>query len=160
MSVMSELVLREATASDAGAIAGILRAQAIFVHIDAEAPEETKVRLEERIRASVPSHDLILVALVDGSIVGYGAVRWMQNLILRGIDGYLSELFLHPDAVGKQIGTRLLNAFRDAAKTRNAERLWCINLRDRDSYKRAFYRKSGWDERDIAVFMERQPPSR
>lgn len=151
------LLIREAVLDDAEGIADLLRAQGIFEHIDREPEKGTAARLRKRLKEALPTHDTILVALEMGKIVGYGAVRWMPNLILKGPDGYLSELFLRPEATGKGIGTRILERFDEEAKRRGAERLWCINLRDRESYSRSYYRKQGWEERDIAVFMHRYP---
>lgn len=156
-STNAHVEIREATLDDAAQIADLLRAQGIFEHIMAEPEAQTTARLTERLERSIPSHDTILVALDQGLVVGYGAVRWMPNLILKRVDGYLSELFLRPEATGKGIGTRLLDRFDEEAHRRGAERLWCINLRDRESYHRSYYRKAGWDERDIAVFMHRYP---
>lgn len=148
--------IRAADPVDSVAIAEILHAQMAFAHLLDEPPDQTAGRIRQRLFSSIPSHDQVLVALEGDRVVGYGAVRWMPNLILRGPDGYLSELFLHPAVCGHGIGTSLLDAFRAEAKKRQADRLWCINFRDRDSYRRGFYRKSGWTERDIAVFMEPQ----
>jgi len=151
------LLIREAVPDDAEEIAEILRAQGIFEHIAREPAEATVGRLRERLEQAIPSHDTILVALETAKVVGYGAVRWMPNLILKGTDGYLSELFLRPETTGKGVGTRILERFDEEAQRRGAERLWCINLRDRESYQRSYYRKQGWEERDIAVFMHRYP---
>lgn len=148
--------IRTADPSDAPAIASILHAQRVFSHLADEPVDKTCQRVRDRLEASIPTHDQILVARDDDRILGYGAVRWLPNLILRGPDGYLSELFLHPDARGRGVGTALLDAFRAEARRRGADRLWCINFRERESYQRGFYRKSGWTERDIAVFTESQ----
>ncbi len=148
--------IRQANPLDSQGIASLLRAQNIFKHMQNESEEQTAERIRARIESSTPSRDSILVAISGNKICGYGAVRWMPNLILRGIDGYLSELFVHPDSTGRKIGTKILNSFRLEASTRKAERLWCINLRDRESYNRQYYLKSGWEERDIAVFVENQ----
>lgn len=148
--------IRSAIPDDALAIAEILHAQNTFAHLADEPPDKTCQRVRERLESSIPSHDQVLVAVENDRVIGYGAVRWMPNLILRGPDGYLSELFLFPEARGKGVGPLLLDTFRAEAKHRQAERLWCINFRERDSYQRGFYRKSGWTERDIAVFMESQ----
>lgn len=155
-----KLIIRNANSDDAKSIAQILRAIGDFAHINKEPEAETENRIKSRLLHSQPSHDQILVALLNDVVCGYGATRWMQNLILNGIDGYLSELFIHPDHSGKNIGTKIIDKFRDEATLRGAERLWCINLKDRNSYSRGFYKKLGWKERNIAVFMEPQPNPR
>lgn len=156
MNTDENLTIRMANADDAKSIAQILRAIGDFAHINLEPEAETENRIKLRLLHSQPSHDQIFVAILNNVVCGYGAARWMQNLILNGIDGYLSELFIHPDHSGKNIGTKIIDKFREEARLRGAERLWCINLKDRNSYSRGFYKKLGWEERNIAVFMERQ----
>ncbi len=150
------LHIRDASIDDAASIASILRAIGDFPHVNAESHADTTRRIRTRIDNSISSHDQILVASVDGEICGYGAMRWLQNLLLNGIDGYLSELFIHPLHAGKNVGTSIIGEFRKEAKRRKAERIWCINLKNRESYRRGFYKKMGWEERNIAVFMEKQ----
>ena len=119
----------------------------------AEAEAETIARVRLRLEESLPQRDTILVAEQEGIILGYAAVRWFPGLILPGPDAYLSELFLLPDSTGHGIGSQLLTHLRAEARERKATRLWCINFKARPSYQRSYYRKSGWDEQDIAVFF-------
>jgi GNAT superfamily N-acetyltransferase len=60
-------------------------------------------------------------------------------------------LFVASDARGQGIGTRLLEAVKSEAATRNCSRLSLLNMRDRESYQRAFYAKDGWEERTVAA---------
>jgi hypothetical protein len=48
----------------------------------------------------------------------------------------------------------LLEAVKGEAATRNCSRLSLLNMRDRESYQRAYYTKDGWQERsDAANFV-------
>jgi hypothetical protein len=48
---------------------------------------------------------------------------------------------------------------KEEAKSRGCSRLSLLNMRDRESYQRAFYAKDGWEERtDAANFVFDLPP--
>lgn len=148
------IIIRPAQESDALGIAEVLHAQQVFSAMLLSSPQETAVRITERLRTGYPQYDSVYVAVHDQQIVGYGAVRWLNGLILPGPDAYLSELFVLPEFRSQGIGTALLSRFRQEAVERGSTRLWCINLRNRDSYQRGYYKKSGWEEKDIAVFFK------
>ena len=77
---------------------------------------------------------------------------------VRRPEGYISELFVRKSARGQGIGTRLLAAVEDEAATRGCSRLRLLNLRNRESYQRGFYRKRGWEEwQDAANFIYSVP---
>ncbi len=88
--------------------------------------------------------------------MGYGTVHWMPTLFLSGPEGYVSELFVEETARGQGAGTELIRAVQAEAKERGCSRLVVLNNRQRESYKRGFYRKCGWEERlDAANFVWR-----
>ena len=87
----------------------------------------------------------------DGKIVGYGSVHWLPYLFLQGPEGYVSELFVRESARGQGIGRELLRKIEAEARARGCVRLSLINLRNRESYMREFYVKSGWEERPEAA---------
>ena len=152
----AELVIREARQQDAAVIATILRAQGLFGHINGETPEETERRVRQQLELAnhEASCNTILVAeRKNRGVVGYVAVHWFPNL-MRGLDGYVSELFVHPDNHGHGSGSRLLDAVNDYALKRGCARLMLMNRRIRESYQRGFYRKQGWEELpDGAMFV-------
>ncbi len=150
-----EIFFRPAVAEDAEAIATILHDMGWFKHINAESQNETTARVRHSMALGQAGDSLtILVAgSADGALVGYLAVHWLPNLML-GLEGYISELFLHADYRGQGIGRRLLEAAKAEAKKRGCERLMLFNRRSRESYQRGFYPKQGWQEReDLACFM-------
>jgi GNAT superfamily N-acetyltransferase len=152
----SELIIREARQEDAVLIATILRAQGLFGHINNEALEVTEQRVRQQLElaSGETSCNTILVAeRTNRGVVGYVAVHWFPNL-MRGLDGYVSELFVHPDDHGNGSGSCLLNAVQDYAVKRGCVRLMLMNRRIRESYQRGFYRKQGWEELpDGAMFV-------
>jgi len=66
----------------------------------------------------------------------------------------VSELFVREEFRGQKIGSQLLEAVKVEARNRGCFHLMLLNLRKRDSYKRQFYPKHGWEERpDAANFV-------
>jgi GNAT superfamily N-acetyltransferase len=76
-------------------------------------------------------------------------------------EGYVSELFVAESARGAGLGTKLLEAVKDLAIGRGCSRLMLVNRKTRESYKRGFYRKLGWEERqEFANFVLSLPGKR
>lgn len=154
MPTTSSIVIRPAHAEDALAIAALLRDIGWFAHINDESPAATEARVTEQLaRDAADDSHTVLVALDDqGEIAGYIAAHWLPNL-LKGADGYISELFLRKTARGRGIGSALLDAIKAEAARRGVDRLMLFNLKIRESYQRDFYQKAGWQERDDIGFF-------
>jgi len=152
--VESNILIREARQEDASAIAAILRTLGWVERIKNETAITTEQHVARMLElAARDDCNTVLVAERNkGAVVGYLAVHWFPNL-MRGLDGYVSELFVHPDEAGQGAGSRLLEAVHSYAATRGCTRLVLMNRRIRESYQRGFYAKHGWEElRDGAFF--------
>jgi GNAT superfamily N-acetyltransferase len=148
------MLIREARQEDAGAIAAILQALSWIERIKNESAITTEQHVAHMLQlaGSEDCNTVLVAERHDGSVVGYLAVHWFPNL-MRGLDGYVSELFVHPDATGQGAGSRLLEAAHTYAVERGCARLLLMNRRIRESYRRGFYAKHGWEElRDGAFF--------
>lgn len=88
------------------------------------------------------------VAVLDGQIVGYVAFHDILYYFLSGPEVYVSELFVLTEYRNKNIGNSLVNKVKEYARSIQAERLMLITGRGRESYKRQFYKKNGWQERE------------
>jgi len=87
-------------------------------------------------------------------VVAYLTVQWLPYLFLTAPEGYVPELFVDEERRGQGIGKRLMETTENEAKARGCARLMLCNARNRDSYKREFYQKLGWQEREsIANFV-------
>ncbi len=152
----SAFIIRDATAQDAAVIDAVLRSLGWFAHLDEIAPTETQARLAHVIaeKCQPEGDNTLLVAEAATSVVaGYPFVHWLPNLIFGG-EGYVSELFVLPDARGHSIGTALLDEAKRRGIARGFQRLSLFNGRERESYRRGFYPRHGWIERDdTALFM-------
>lgn len=149
----SEIDIREARLEDSHAIAMILHELGWFEAISREPLAQTQSRVAERIRQAAADENTLLVAEHEQrGVVGYVAVHWFVSL-LRGNEGYISELFLRPGETGHGIGGRLLEGVRDQALKRGSVRLMLMNRRTRESYQRGFYVKHGWEESQDGAFF-------
>jgi GNAT superfamily N-acetyltransferase len=97
------------------------------------------------------SHSVFVAEEPAGKIIGYGSVHWLPYLFMSGPEGYVSELFVSASARGQGIGRELLKVIESEARVRGCQRLSLTNLRNRESYKRQFYLKAGWQERSEAA---------
>lgn len=145
--------IRKLTAQDAPQIAELLKEIGWFESFKSEpigaASERVRFHIEQCHVDD--SHSAFAAQSPDGKIVGYGSVHWLPYLFLQGPEGYVSELFVRESARGQGIGRELLKTIETEAKTRGCVRLSLINLRDRESYMRQFYVKTGWEERSEAA---------
>ena len=146
-------VIRKATVGDARDLALLLRGIGWFDAFNGGAlnalTEQVRARLEQCLVDD--SHLVLVAADSDGKIAAYGSVHWLPYLFMPGPEGYVSELFVSAAARGRGIGRELLGAVEKEARVRGCQRLSLINLRNRESYQRQFYRKAGWRERSEAA---------
>lgn len=150
----SNILIREAHREDASAIAAILHELGWIERMKDEALVTTEQHVAHMLElAAREDCNTVLVAEQnDGTVVGYLAVHWFPNL-MRGLDGYVSELFVHPDATGQGAGSRLIETVRMYAAKRGCARLLLMNRRIRESYRRGFYAKHGWEELHDGAFF-------
>jgi GNAT superfamily N-acetyltransferase len=150
------IIIRDATPEDAAAIDAVLRSLGWFDDLNAITAPETQARVARVIAEKCQpngDHMLIVAETASSGLAGYSFVHWQPNLIFGG-EGYVSELFVLPDARGRGIGTALLDEAKRRGIARGFQRLALFNGRERESYQRGFYPHHGWIERDdAALFM-------
>jgi GNAT superfamily N-acetyltransferase len=143
------MIIRPALEADLEAIAELLFSLSEYPNFQKMGLEAVLAQVTKSFAAR---HDQqrILVAELEGRVVGYATIYWMTLLFMHP-EGYVSELFVHSDASGLGIGTALLEQLKLEAKVHGCQRLTLINLMDRESYQRQFYAKQGWREQKNAV---------
>ncbi|MFN2203311.1 MAG: GNAT family N-acetyltransferase [Caldilineaceae bacterium] len=150
-----EYAIRPPVIDDAPALAHLLHGLGYFDRLQDVPIEETTASVSAalaKINAS-DDHTLYVAIGADGRLLGYTAVHWIPDLFLPGPEGYLSELFVVEAARGQGIGGALLDAVTVEAQRRGGSRLQLINFRHRESYRRGFYAKHGWEERPTAAIF-------
>ncbi len=148
-----QILIRKATTQDIPALTHLLRGLNYFQRLEDQTYSETLAQVERQISAdlSSDSHTLLVAEDENGSLKGYSAVHWLPYLFMPGPEGYISELFVSIDERSQGIGTRLLESIRLEAQKRGCTRLSLINMRQRESYQRGFYKSRGWQERPEAA---------
>ena len=142
--------IRKAIEADATSIAAVLHAIS-DLHLIASQPAETTactIKLNLRRVVSSGSSAAYVAENAAGDVAGYCAVHWVPFLFMRGGEAYVTELFVRPSDSGKGIGSALLDTVIAEAKQRGCARVSLLNGRDGQSYRRDFYKKRGWVERD------------
>lgn len=149
----SSFTIRKATLEDAGAIAEVLRSVEYFTNLSELPFSECCQRVTQHLQDCLAddSHSVYVALDEHQRVVGYISVHWLPYLFLPGPEGYISELFVHAWARGQGAGSQLLSAVKREAEARGCHRLSLINIRKRESYRRGFYRKDGWIEREDAA---------
>jgi GNAT superfamily N-acetyltransferase len=153
----SPAFVRPATPADASELAALLRALDTFPRLAREPEPATRERVARHLGACLQdaSHSLYVAPEGSARLLGYVAVHWLPYLFLAGPEGFVSELFVRSEARGRRVGHALLDAVEGEARSRGCARLQLVNFRDRESYRRGFYTKAGWEERpDGASFVK------
>ena len=153
---MGEITIRKAEMADAEPIANILRGIGWFGAFDSESEEESYERIKAHIALcnADDSHTVYIAETMEKQVAGYASIHWLPTFFLKAPEGYLSELFVADGYRGSGMGKTLLNAVSAEARKRGCARLMLINSRIRESYKREFYKRHGWTERqEVANFI-------
>jgi GNAT superfamily N-acetyltransferase len=152
--------IRKAQATDADNLAELIRSLVTVKWIAAVPATEARNLISRHLALCLrdDSHSVYLAHASDGTLLGFCCVHWLPYLIFRGPEGFVLELFVAGHMRGQRVGTLLLEAAKAEALERGCTRLMLINLRDRESYQRAFYQQRGWEEREAAAnFVLRLP---
>jgi GNAT superfamily N-acetyltransferase len=150
---MNDIRVRQATPADAEKMAELLIALSILPWIQSEPRDSVLAILAGKLRGSAETTAILVAEAPEGGLLGYGSVTWIPNLLLPGNEGYVSQLFIRADWRGHGIGTLILEGMEALARSKGCSRLSLLNLQDRESYRRAFYPKRGWEERTAAKNM-------
>ena len=99
---------------------------------------------------------LLLVAEMDGAVVGYIHGQMVVYLLFAGREMLISEVFVVEEARSKGVGKALIGAIEREAVQQRCFRISVLNGRERESYKRGFYPSLGYQERpQTANFTKR-----
>lgn len=137
---MSGFTIREARREDARAILGLVRALAEFEHLSGP-DAEAAVRFVEHGFGARPRFET-LVAEADGEVVAYAIHVTTYSTFRMRPTLYLEDIFVHPRARRRGIGTVIMERLRALAVERGCGRLeWSVL--DWNAGAQAFYGKLG-----------------
>src|SRR5689334_2854392 len=131
------MLIREATESDAPAIAAVLHDITELHSVTSCPVEETCTRVARSLATALPSpSSFVLVATAeDDAVVGYCSVHWVPFLFFEGPEGYITELFVRQSHRSLGVGTALLEEVWRRAVLLGCSRLSLLNARDREAYR-------------------------
>jgi len=150
------IIIRKAQAGDVPGLGKLLASTGWWEWINTAPAAEVEAYIAASLAADNrdDSHSVVVAVDEQEQVVGYCAIHWLPYLFLKGPEGFISELFVSESTRGKGVGRRLLEWVQEEASRRGCARLSLLNSRARESYKRAFYTKNGWVEREsIANFI-------
>ncbi len=145
-------MIRKVTEHDTLSLSNLLRNLPDLSQVAAENEEATLDRVKRQLKQILSNPDIsLLVDEEDGVFTAYCQTIWQPTLMHLGGEGYIAELFVHPEKRAKGIGSALLEQIIHEAKARGCSRLCLLNMKQKPSYGRAFYHKQGWEERPLAA---------
>lgn len=145
-------MIRTGTQGDARGLTELLHAIEDLSQVAKENVEETLARVHKHIERILSSNEhTLLVAEENGKIVGYINVHWHPTFLHADGEGYISELFIHPNFRSRNLGTLLTEKIIGEGKARGCARLCLLNMRNKPSYERGYYTNHGWAERPNAA---------
>ena len=145
-------MIRACQMEDVRGLTSLLRALKGLPTIAAEPLETTLARVRKQLAYIVKSAEHTLLVAVSGEkLIAYISAHWHPTLLHADGEGFISELFVHPEARSRGLGTALLNCIIQEGKGRGCARLSLLNMRNKTSYERSYYAKRGWQERPNAV---------
>ncbi len=118
--------IRRAVPADGPAYLDLVRALAEFEKL--EPPDQAaRQRLIDDAFSDPPRYELWVAELESGHIVGYAVTFMTYSTFLARPSLYLEDLFVHPDARRRGIGTKFMDTFKELAKSRGCGRLeWSV----------------------------------
>ncbi len=113
--------------------------------------------LRQRLQSLIVEESaLLLVAEIDGRVIGYVHGEIVTYLLFAGREMMITEVFVRERARGKGVGKALVTAIENEAVKEKCFRISVLNSRERESYKRSFYPGMGYSEREqTATFVKR-----
>jgi GNAT superfamily N-acetyltransferase len=146
--------VREAADGDIAAIAAAVHA--LLVELGGSPPSLAALRETARVLLRDPDAGTLLIAEVDGALVGVLAASWPLALHARGRYALIQDLWVDPARRGERIGGELLSALFALARSRGIARVE-VGL-PREDYAglaatAAFYRANGFGS--LGVRMRR-----
>ncbi len=138
------MTIRPAQPTDAQAIALILYSLEEYPNYHQIALEVLKSRVQLGLECLADR--TALVGVFENQVLGFVVVHWFYPLMTES-EGYIGDLFVHVNSTGQGLGSALLGAVIQEAKSRGCGRLALSNWRDRVSYQRGFYAKHGFQEK-------------
>ena len=160
---MAGITIRNAVLEDAVRMAEILREIGWSSRRNSLPLEEVSQPIEKLIEHCIKdshAHSMLVAVDADDTVLGFTCVHWVPFVMLGSWEGYVSDMFVSPEASGMGVGTNLIERVIEEGESRGCMRLMVTNGKEKASYKLGFYKKLGWTERPSVanfVYYYREP---
>jgi len=112
-------------------------------------PKDVSERLAEVLNQSKMG---VLVAVHQKEVVGLLSYSYKTQLRFKGYRLEIDELGVKSDYRGQGVGALLLSHLKDMALSLQVSHIILSTNRERESYKRRFYERNGFTEKNSAWF--------
>ena len=134
-----KIEIRKAAAEDAEIIAPLFDAYRMFYN----QPPDIDVALQFVEKRLQQNESVIFIAFIDDTAIGFMQLYPIFTSVRMQRAWLLNDLFIHPSARGKGVGTSLLDAAKEFARTVKSK--WLMLQTANDNYSaQALYKKNGW----------------
>jgi GNAT superfamily N-acetyltransferase len=141
-----KIEIHKAAAKDAEIIAPLFDAYRMFYNQPSDidgALHFVKERLQQ-------NESVIFIAFINDRVIGFIQLFPIFTSVGMQRAWVLNDLFIHPSARGKGVGTALLETAKDFGRTGKSK--WLMLQTANDNYSaQALYRKNGW-KKEIDLF--------
>jgi GNAT superfamily N-acetyltransferase len=142
----SAWTVRVAETTDAEAVAGAVRE--LLLELGATPPPDPAMAQAARELLADPELGTVLVAEVDGALMGVLSASWQTAIHVPGRYGSIQDLWVHPEWRGQAVGAGLLTGLLDHAGESGVTQLE-VGL-PKESFPglagtRAFYEANGFE---------------
>ena len=98
------------------------------------------------------TYGVVLVAEVDGAVIGYAVVSWGWSIEIGGLDVVLDEIYVRPR--GRGVGSALLEATEAMCRDVGAKRVFLETERDNERARR-WYSANGFGI-ETSIWMSKE----
>ena len=160
---MANLTIRHAEIKDGLSMAEILRKIGWSEKRNNMPLKEVSEPIEELIKhcnKNTEGHTMVVAVDEENRVIGFTNVHWVPFVMLGSWEGYVSDVFVSPEAGGKGAGSALIKYVMEEGEKRGCMRLMLTNGKEKPSYQKGFYKKMGWTERPKVanfVYYYREP---
>ncbi len=142
-------VIREFKEPDSQGLIFLLREQ--FKETPASRLEKRVISCLNALEAKAST--LLIAHSSNHAIIGYILIQWIHELWADSSEAFISSLFVQEEWRLKGVGNNLLEAAIQEAQKRSCARIFLENNCNSLMYRKNFYAKRGWKEKeDISVF--------
>jgi len=134
-----KIEIRKAAAEDAEIIAPLFDAYRMFYN----QPPDIDGALQFVEKRLQQNESVIFIAFINNKAIGFIQLYPVFTSVGMQRAWLLNDLFIHPSARGKGVGTSLLDAAKEFARTVKSK--WLMLQTANDNYSaQALYKKNGW----------------